>query len=52
MISGSEEMNKERLLSNKLFLDRFAGTWKGPESSEEILDAIKSTNTSKDIIKF
>ena len=46
----TKEEREERLLHNKSFLDRFAGAWKGSESSEEIMDSIKSANSSKEII--
>lgn len=46
------DMEKEkRLKANREFLNRFAGKWKGNESSEEILDAIKASS-SKEIISL
>ena len=48
----TEEERKERLHENNCFLDRFAGTWSGTESTDEIMKAIKSGSTPKEVIEL
>ena len=45
----TDEERETRLAANKDFLSSFSGKWKGSESPEEILDSIKSSQSSKPV---
>lgn len=46
------EEKEERLKGNAAFLDSFAGTWSGNETTDEIMEHIKNNLAAKNIIEL